>query len=150
MLTFKVQTNLSEALAAAMGKAATRAEHIVAVQAAKDTSPYVPFLTGSLDERTHVSGSTIIYPGPYARYLYYGKVMVDSKTGKGPSHYVDKNGNEQIQFRKGAVLQATDKNLVFTKYFHNQAQSHWFEASKALNLEKWRDVAGKALKLELG
>lgn len=48
MLTFKVQTNLSEALAAAIGKAATRAEHIVAVQAAKDTSPYVPFLTGSL------------------------------------------------------------------------------------------------------
>lgn len=43
MLTFKVQTNLSEALAAAIGKAATRAEHIVAVQAAKDTSPYVPF-----------------------------------------------------------------------------------------------------------
>lgn len=149
MLTFKVQTNLSEALAAAIGKAATRAEHIVAVQAAKDTSPYVPFLTGALDERTRVSGNTIIYPGPYARYLYYGKVMVDSRTGKGPSHYVDKNGNEQIRFRKGAVLRATDKNLVFTKYFHNQAQSHWFEASKAQNLEKWRNVAGKALKQEL-
>ena len=68
MLTFKVRTDLSEALAAAIGKAATRAEHIVAVQAAKDTSPYVPFLTGSLDERTRVSGNTIIYPGPYARY----------------------------------------------------------------------------------
>lgn len=136
MLTFKVQTNLSEALAAAIGKAATRAEHIVAVQAAKDTSPYVPFLTGSLDERTRVSGNTIIYPGPYARYLYYGKVMVDPETG---STYA----------KKGATKMLTDKNLVFTKYFHNHAQSHWFEVSKAQNLKEWREVAAKALKQEL-
>ena len=136
MLTFKVQTNLSEALAAAIGKAATRAEHIVAVQAAKDTSPYVPFLTGSLDERTRVSGNTIIYPGPYARYLYYGKVMVNPETG---STYAPKGGTKVV----------TDKNLVFNTSGHNQAQSHWFEASKAQNLKEWREVAAKALKQEL-
>lgn len=133
MLTFKVQTDLSEALAAAIGKAATRAEHIVAVQAAKDTSPYVPFLTGSLDERTRVSGNTIIYPGPYARYLYYGKVMVDPETG---STYAPKGGTKVL----------TDKNLVFNTSGHNQAQSHWFEASKAENLDKWLRVADKAVK----
>ena len=133
MLTFKVQTNLSEALAAATGKAATRAEHIVAVQAAKDTSPYVPFLTGSLDERTRVSGNTIIYPGPYARYLYYGKVMVNPETG---STYAPKGGTKVL----------TDKNLVFNTSGHNQAQSHWFEASKAENLDKWLRVADKAVK----
>lgn len=136
MLTFKVQTNLSEALAAAIGKAATRAEHIVAVQAAKDTSPYVPFLTGSLDERTRVSGNTIIYPGPYARFLYYGKVMVDPETG---STYAPKGGTKVV----------TDKNLVFNTFGHNQAQSHWFEVSKAQNLKEWREVAAKALKQEL-
>lgn len=136
MLTFKVQTNLSEALAAAIGKAATRAEHIVAVQAAKDTSPYVPFLTGSLDERTRVSGNTIIYPGPYARFLYYGKVMVDPETG---STYAPKGGTKVL----------TDKNLVFTTSGHAQAQSHWFEVSKAQNLKEWREVAAKALKQEL-
>lgn len=136
MLTFKVQTNLSEALAAAIGKAATRAEHIVAVQAAKDTSPYVPFLTGSLDERTRVSGNTIIYPGPYARFLYYGKVMVDPETG---STYAPKGGTKVV----------TDKNLVFNTLGHNQAQSHWFEVSKAQNLKEWREVAAKALKQEL-
>lgn len=136
MLTFKVQTNLSEALAAAIGKAATRAEHIVAVQAAKDTSPYVPFLTGSLDERTQVVGDSVIYPGPYARFLYYGKVMVNPETG---STYA----------KKGMTKVLTDKNLVFTKYFHNHAQSHWFEASKAQNLKEWREVAAKALKQEL-
>ena len=136
MLTFKVQTNLSEALAAAIGKAATRAEHIVAVQAAKDTSPYVPFLTGSLDERTRVSGNTIIYPGPYARYLYYGKVMVNPETG---STYAPKGGTKVL----------TDKNLVFNKSGHAQAQAHWFEASKAQNLKEWREVAAKALKQAL-
>lgn len=133
MLTFKVQTDLSEALAAAIGKAATRAEHIVAVQAAKDTSPYVPFLTGSLDERTRVSGNTIIYPGPYARYLYYGKVMVNPETG---STYA----------KKGMTKVLTDKNLVFNKSGHAQAQAHWFEASKAENLDKWIRVADKAVK----
>lgn len=136
MLTFKVQTDLSEALAAAIGKAATRAEHIVAVQAAKDTSPYVPFLTGSLDERTRVSGNTIIYPGPYARYLYYGKVMVNPETG---STYAPKGGTKVL----------TDKNLVFNKSGHAQAQAHWFEASKAQNLKEWREVAAKALKQAL-
>lgn len=136
MLTFKVQTDLSEKLSAAIGKAATRAEHLVAVQAAKDTSPYVPFLTGSLDQRTRVSGNTIIYPAPYARFLYYGKVMVDPETG---STYAPKGGTKVV----------TDKNLVFGNYFHNQAQSYWFEASKAQNLEKWREVAAKAMKTEL-
>jgi hypothetical protein len=32
---------------------------------------------------------------------------------------------------------ATDKDLVYTKSPHPNAQSHWFEASKALNLQKW-------------
>ena len=136
MLTFKVQTDLSEALAAAIGKAATRAEHIVAVQAAKDTSPYVPFLTGSLDRRTQVEGNAIIYPGPYARFLYYGKVMVDPGTG---STYA----------KKGMTKVLTDKNLEFNKAGHNQAQSYWFEASKAENLKKWIRVADKAVKNEL-
>ena len=78
MLTFKVQTDLSEKLSAAIGKAATKAEHIVAVQAEKDTSPYVPFLTGSLDQRTQVVGNSIIYPGPYARFLYYTLIQSTS------------------------------------------------------------------------
>ena len=70
------------------------------------------------------------------RYLYYGKVMVNPETG---STYAPKGGTKVL----------TDKNLVFNTSGHNQAQSHWFEASKAQNLEKWRDVAGKAMKQEL-
>lgn len=146
MLKFSVKAEGFDELQEAIAKACSRAEHALAIQVEKDTSPYVPFLTGSLDQRTRVSGDTIIYPGPYARYLYYGKVMVDSQTGKGPAHYVDKKGNEQIRFRKGAVLRATDKNLVFKTSGHAHAQAYWFEASKAENLKKWIRVADKAVK----
>lgn len=125
--------------------AAKKAEHAVAERAATDTEPYVPMLTGSLKNRARVEGNTIIYPGPYARYLYYGKVMVNSATGKGPAHFVDKNGNEVIRFPKGSKLRATDKNLVFTTSFHPDAQAEWFEASKAQNLDKWKKTAAEAM-----
>lgn len=110
---------------------ATRAEHTLAQQIKKDTAPFVPFLTGSLDQRTQVVGNTVVYPGPYARFLYYGKVMVDPETGSPWA-------------RAGATKVVTDRNLVFTTAFHPQAQSYWFEASKALNLPKWLRVAANA------
>ena len=75
----------------------------------------------------------IVYPGPYARFLYYGKVMVDPNTG---STYAPEGGTKVV----------TDRNLVFTQTVHPQAQSHWFEASKAQNLDKWIRVAEKAVK----
>lgn len=110
-----------------------RAEHAVAVQMEKDTRPFVPALTGSLMNRTRVDGNTVIYPGPYARFLYYGKVMVDPDTG---SPFA----------QKGAVKVVTDRNLVFNRSVNPQAQAHWFEASKAQNLEKWMRVYRKARK----
>lgn len=145
MLKFTVHTDMGEKLAAKLAAASTRGEHAVAVQAAKDTSPFVPFLTGSLDQRTRVDGNTIIYPGPYARYLYYGKVMVDATTGKGPMRIVGKDGTEVIRFRRGAKLRPTDRDLNINQSGHRQAQSHWFEASKAQNLEKWLETAQKAV-----
>ena len=149
VLKITVHTDIDASIAKKLAAASTKAEHTVAVQAAKDTSPYVPMLTGSLNARTQVDGGNIIYPGPYARYLYYGKVMVDSVTGKGPMHFIDKMGNEQIKFRKGATLKPTDRDLKYTKSAHPQAQDHWFEASKAENLDKWLRVAEKAVKNDL-
>ena len=136
MLKFSVHTEGLDSLPDRLASASEKAEHTVAIQVQKDTSPYVPFLTGSLDTRTRVDGSKIIYPGPYARYLYYGKLMVDPATG---SSYA----------AKGATKVLTDKNLVFNKAMHSQAQSHWFEVSKAENLDKWIRVADKAVKCEL-
>ena len=136
MLKFSVHTAGLDAIKDKLAEGCTKTEHTVALQVRKDTSPYVPALTGSLDKRTRVDGGEIIYPGPYARYLYYGKLMVDPSTG---SSYASKGGTKIL----------TDKNLVFNKAMHAQAQSHWFEASKAENLEKWVRVADKAVKHDL-
>lgn len=118
MLKFSVKAEGFDALQEKIAQACSKAEHALAVQVQKDTSPFVPFLTGSLDQRTQVVGDSIIYPGPYARFLYYGKVMIDPETG---STYAPKGGTKVL----------TDKNLVFNTSGHSQAQSHWFEASKA-------------------
>ena len=77
MLKFSVHTEGMDAIKDKLTEGCTKAEHTVALQVRKDTSPYVPMLTGSLDKRTRVEGAEVIYPGPYARYLYFGKLMVD-------------------------------------------------------------------------
>ena len=125
-MRFEVRTNIN--LAPAIAQRCSKAEHIIAQQVKKDTAPYVPMLTGSLNARTRVEGNTIIYPGPYARFLYYGKVMVDPNTG---STWAPAGGTKVV----------TDRNLVFTTDFHPQAQAFWFEASKAMNEEKWVRIA---------
>lgn len=131
-LKFTVTTSGMDEIKEAIARACTKAEHVVAVQAEKDTQPFVPALTGSLTTRTKVVGDTIVYPGPYARYLYHGKLMVDPATGSSWA-------------KKGSTKVLTDRNLVFTKAVHPQAQDHWFEASKAQNLDKWLRVARKAV-----
>lgn len=137
-----VKANIDPQLIA---KRTPKADHILAIQAQKDTEDFVPALTGKMSNDTKVKGGTIIYPGPYARYLYGGKVMVDSATGKGPRPITDASGMVYFRFKKGATLKATDRNLVFTKATHKDAQDHWFEASKALNLDKWLRVYGRAI-----
>ena len=132
-LKFTVHVEGMSAVMEALTNACSRAEQTVAVQIEKDTASFVPMLTGSLTQRTRVDGNQIVYPGPYARFLYYGKVMVDPETG---STYAPKGGAKVV----------TDRDLVFNQTAHPQAQSHWFEASKAQNLEKWLRVADKAVK----
>lgn len=131
-VTFAVHFDGMEAIKDKLAESCTRAESIVGQQVIKDTAPFVPALTGSLTIRTRLDGNKIIYPGPYARFLYYGKVMVDPQTG---STFAPKGGTKVL----------TNRDLVFSKAMHPQAQSHWFEASKAQNLDKWIRVAEKAV-----
>lgn len=132
-VTFSMHFGGMEAIKDKLAESCTRAESIVGQQVIKDTAPFVPALTGSLTIRTRLDGNKIIYPGPYARFLYYGKVMVDPQTG---STFAPKGGTKVL----------TNRDLVFSKAMHPQAQSHWFEASKAQNMEKWVRVADKAVK----
>lgn len=125
----KTRVNIDEEM---MERRTPRADHILAVQAAKDTEPFVPALTKSLTNRTQVVDENIVYPGPYSRYLYNGKLMIDPATGSPWGS-------------KGATKVLTDRNLVFNKSVHADAQDHWFEASKAVNLNNWLRVYKGAL-----
>lgn len=69
-----------------------------------------------------------MFPGPYARYLYMGKVMVDSKTGKGPANIP----NVGPRFRKGATLVATDRDLRFAT-----GVPHWAEVAQNEHGKEW-------------
>lgn len=127
-LKFSVDMSGMDEVKRQLARACGRAESVLAQQVMKDTTPFVPALTRSL-----TVGNAVIYPGPYARFLYYGKVMVDPATG---STYAPKGGHKVV----------TDRNLVFNTTMHPQAQAHWFDASKAQNMEKWVRVADKAVK----
>lgn len=68
-----------------------------------------------------ISPTEIEILGPYARYQYYGKVMVNSKTGKGPS-LIPGVG---YRYRKGTVLKATDRDLKYDTTKNQQAGPFW-------------------------
>lgn len=163
MLKFKVYAgNLDKILAEKIHDATSRAELEVAQLVLSNTNPFVPAKSMSLATRSHTdpgdsdeqkslrersedetekaikSGKpVVIYPGPYAQFLYYGKLMIDPKTG---SSWAPKGGTKEV----------TGKDLQYSKVPHNKAQSHWFEASKAQNLEMWIRKADEAVKKELG
>ena len=115
---FSVKTSGLEEIDHKIAALANKSEVWLANEILKDTDQYVPMSGAPAGQaaRAYADGNMVVYPGPYARYLYYGKVMEGPKYG--PKH-------------------ATDKDLVYTQQHHAQAQSHWFEASKAQNLPKW-------------
>lgn len=47
----------------------------------KYMNQYVPKDVGTLRRKGHVEDTDIVYPGPYAHYMYEGKLWVDPVTG---------------------------------------------------------------------
>lgn len=102
----------------------------------KDSEQFVPLDAGMLARSgklgTKLGSGEIRYIAPYARYLYYGKLMVDAETG---SAWARKNSRKVL----------TDKNLVFINQ-HPRSQAFWYKAAEAQNKQKWiagaRKIAG--------
>lgn len=65
----------------------------------RHSSKYIPFQTGALDQSgrtgTVIGSGEVVYQSPYARYMYYGKVMRDAQGralyGKAPKHVTDED-----------------------------------------------------------
>ena len=97
-------------------------------------SPYTPFQTNALIESalsgTEIGSGNIIYNSPYAKYLYYGKLMVSPTTGS------------------SWAKQGERKALTGTDLKYDGAPkrgSYWFERMKADHLRKLiKDVAEMA------
>ena len=89
----------------------------------EDCKAVMPLLTGNLQQRSHVEngGRSVVFPGPYGRFLYGGRVMVDPVTGSPWA-------------RRGAKKVLTDRPL---QYSNPQATDHWFVTAKAQNGEYW-------------
>lgn len=145
-LEFKVRSDFTEGIAKKLGTVATRAEHVLAVQVQKDTEPFVPASGASagMYNKSQVFGNLIVYPGPYARYLYNGKVMVF----KDPPYLRTINGKEVLS-HYGQYKIPISKPLKIKKHHHKDATDHWFEVSKAKNLDKWEEASGKLVKNDL-
>ena len=84
---------------------------------------YMPFRTGVLSTKLKriKSPTEIEVAAPYALYMYYGKVMVNSKTGKGPA-FIPGVG---YRYRKGTVLKATERDLNYDLTKHPKAGPFW-------------------------
>lgn len=89
----------------------------------KRITRYMPYRTSALSTKLKYikSPTEIEVNAPYARYQYYGKVMVDSATGRGP-FYIEDVG---FRYRKGAVLKVTDRDLRHDKSKHWLAGPFW-------------------------
>lgn len=99
-------------------------------QVLRYNSKYIPMQTGALDRSgqvgTVIGSGEVVYQSPYARYLYYGKVMRD------------KNGRA---FYGEAPKFVTDEEL----HYHGEPQRGklWFERMKAAHKDAILKGAGK-------
>lgn len=107
---------------------------------------YVPWETGTLGKSaytaTQIGSGKVVYPGPYARYLYYGEVY-------GPNIPVFEDGSgEPTRFFSppGQKKHPTGRELQYAKDLNPLAGSYWLERMKADHLndiiQEAKDAAG--------
>lgn len=89
----------------------------------KISNDYLPFQSGMLQASARVgpNGDEIIYNTPYARYLWFGKLMVDPVTGKG-AFFKEGYG---FWSRPNTQKVLTDRDLTFDGA--PMRGSHWVE-----------------------
>lgn len=101
---------------------------------AKDTEPYVPMRDGRLRRAVTTSLRTndpnLIWATPYARFIYYGKVMVGRIT-------------RRAWAKKGETKVTTGKELTYSQ---PGTGPNWFNRAKKQRLQKWIKVARKVFK----
>ena len=124
-----------------------KARKLLANQVLIDCRAIMPLDTGRLQNESHVSkdNKSVVFPGPYALYLYKGNKMLNAKTGKGPALVRDENGNIiGYRYRKGTKLKVKQpiEKLKFTR---PEAKAEWFEEAKKEHLKDWQTLVSKTI-----
>lgn len=113
---------LSSDIQQTYNKKISKAQQFVDRECIELMIPYTPMLSGQMMQSatrgTIIGSGEIKYNSPYARYQYYGKLMISSITG---SPYA----------RKGESKVLTSKDLHYNKSKHPRAGKLWFERMKA-------------------
>lgn len=108
--------------------------------------PYCPFDTGTLAYSPYIASmigsGRVVYPGPYAHYLYHGEIY-------GPNIPVfDDDSGEPTRFfsPKNRKKYPTGRPLHFSPDKNPNAQAHWAEVAKANHMNEILEEARKAAK----
>ncbi len=93
--------------------------------------PYVPHDTGTLETSpyavTDIGSGEVVYPGPYAHYMYYGEVY-----GPNIPVFIDDSGEPAYFFSPpGKTKHPTGRELQYSKDYNSLAGAFWFERMKA-------------------
>lgn len=93
--------------------------------------PYVPHDTGTLETSpyavTDIGSGEVVYPGPYAHYMYYGEVY-----GPNIPVFIDDSGEPAYFFSPpGKSKHPTGQSLQYSKDYNVLAGAFWFERMKA-------------------
>ena len=124
----KIDTRSVEALVRRLGsqQLAQQAQIAMTREIDKRIGRYMAYRTGVMSGKAKrmISPSQILVDTPYARYQYYGNVMVNSKTGKGPRLIPG------IGFRwpKGSILKVTGRPLRYDTSKNEKAGPYWDKA----------------------
>ena len=88
---------------------------------------YMPYRTGATIKltiaQTDINKPEIVTEAPYAKFLYYGKLMVDPKTGA--AGFMTKNG---WRSRKDVPKVKSERDITYTKTKNPNAGPFWDRA----------------------
>ena len=105
--------------------------------------PYVPHDTGTLETSpyavTVIGSGEVVYPGPYAHYIYYGEVY-----GPNIPVFIDDSGEPAYFFSPpGEKKHPTGKQLQYSTDYNPLAGPFWLERMKADHLQDIIEEARK-------
>lgn len=132
ILKTKISTKINPEV---LTRKCTRAEHAVAVQAERDSRPYIPSNTGRLRSSGKVYGNTIVWNLPYAREMYFGHLHVDQD--RKIAGFLTKQGWRSYSQKK--------KIRSERKFHYKTGGDQWFTKAKRANLTRWMKIAQRGI-----